>query len=181
MAPLELAWRLPRSWVRHCYSAAALHSYMLSSGTGLQLSILSQAMVSMHAGLHGAKVAVTGRRQAVLDAASTVLQKQGITVLGLQGDVRQQESCERWVSQVGCVQIVFYPPLCLCPCLCPINPVIFTPSKDKETHETPQKRPRHTDIDALSEIVLQLWHVGSALGWPSLASWCVLSERMRVL
>jgi NAD(P)-dependent dehydrogenase (short-subunit alcohol dehydrogenase family) len=25
----------------------------------------------------------------------------GITVLGLQGDVRQQESCERWVSQVS--------------------------------------------------------------------------------
>lgn len=52
------------------------------------------------AGLHGAKVVVTGRRQQVLDAACQDMQAKGIQVLGLQGDVRQQSSCQGWVAEV---------------------------------------------------------------------------------
>ena len=37
-----------------------------------------------HTGLHGAAVAITGRRQPVLDSAVKALSDEGITVIGLQ-------------------------------------------------------------------------------------------------
>lgn len=52
----------------------------------------------MSAGLHGASVAITGRRQEVLDASKAALQRDGIAVHALQGDVRSYEACERWVA-----------------------------------------------------------------------------------
>lgn len=47
------------------------------------------------AGLHGASVFITGRRQDALDAAVTQLRAEGISATGLQGDVRQQDACDR--------------------------------------------------------------------------------------
>lgn len=50
-------------------------------------------------GLHGASVFVTGRRQAVLDAAVADLRSCGVAhAAGIQGDVRKPEDVERWVS-----------------------------------------------------------------------------------
>lgn len=51
-------------------------------------------------GLHGASVFVTGRRQAVLDAAVADLRSCGVSVhvQGVQGDVRNPQDVERWVS-----------------------------------------------------------------------------------
>lgn len=68
---------------------------MTGGTSGIGLEIATQL------GKHGAAVAVTGRRQAVLDEACEAMRAAGITVLGLQGDVRQQESCDKWVSQVS--------------------------------------------------------------------------------
>lgn len=68
---------------------------LVTGGTsGIGLEIATQM------GLHGASVVVTGRRQAVLDDACAAMSAKGIKVLGLQGDVRQQESCEGWVKQI---------------------------------------------------------------------------------
>lgn len=53
----------------------------------------------MCTGLHGAKIAISGRRQAVLDSACQSLRSDGITAIGLQGDVREAEACERWVAE----------------------------------------------------------------------------------
>lgn len=52
----------------------------------------------LRAGLHGAKVVITGRRREVLDAAVADLTKCGITATGLQGDVRSPEACQGWVT-----------------------------------------------------------------------------------
>lgn len=52
----------------------------------------------VYAGLHGATVVITGRRREVLDAAVSQLKSSGITAVGLQGDVRNQESCMDWVA-----------------------------------------------------------------------------------
>mmetsp|Transcript_38799 Transcript_38799/g.86302 ORF Transcript_38799/g.86302 Transcript_38799/m.86302 type:complete len:295 (+) Transcript_38799:45-929(+) len=64
-----------------------------SSGIGLE--------IATQLGLHGATIFVTGRRKEVLDAATKKMQALGISATGLQGDVRQQESCERWVAAVS--------------------------------------------------------------------------------
>ena len=56
---------------------------------------------SSGAGLHGAKVAISGRRQQVLDAASKALEREGIVVLQMQGDVRSSETCEKWVAEIS--------------------------------------------------------------------------------
>ena len=53
-----------------------------------------------HAGRHGCSVAVSGRRQDVLDSAVSHLQQAGIHAIGLQGDVRKKDDCERWVETV---------------------------------------------------------------------------------
>ena len=59
---------------------------------------LWQQRVRRFAGLHGCKVVVTGRRQAVLDEAVALLRKHGVDALGLQGDVRNISDCEEWVK-----------------------------------------------------------------------------------
>lgn len=51
-------------------------------------------------GLHGAIVVVTGRRQAMLDSTCQSLQAQGINAVGMQGDVRSTEACEKWVADI---------------------------------------------------------------------------------
>eukprot|EP00877_Chromochloris_zofingiensis_P000045 jgi/Chrzof1/10040/Cz04g25010.t1 len=61
-----------------------------SSGIGLE--------IAKQLGQHGSKVVITGRRQDVLDTAVQSLRADGITVIGLQGDVRQQATCSAWVS-----------------------------------------------------------------------------------
>eukprot|EP00884_Botryococcus_braunii_P009253 jgi/Botrbrau1/18329/Bobra.0179s0056.1 len=60
-----------------------------SSGIGLE--------IVRQLGLHGAKVAITGRRQGILDEAVKYLQKDGIVAVGFPGDVRKTEDAERWV------------------------------------------------------------------------------------
>jgi len=89
-----------------------------SSGIGLEISkqlgkcrvkrllcstcLRSPAFATKHhgvaAGLHGAKVVITGRRKEVLDAAVSELTALGVTAAGLQGDVRSQDSCQGWVA-----------------------------------------------------------------------------------
>jgi peroxisomal 2,4-dienoyl-CoA reductase len=51
-------------------------------------------------GQHGAKVAVFGRRQDVLDAAVKTLRSEGIGAHPVQGDVRNYESVQSAVSEV---------------------------------------------------------------------------------
>lgn len=63
-----------------------------TSGIGLE--------IARQLGLHGAKVAIMGRRQSVLDEAVAELSAQGITVAGFQGDVRKYDKCEEVVAQV---------------------------------------------------------------------------------
>ncbi|BDA49426.1 Peroxisomal 2,4-dienoyl-CoA reductase [Coccomyxa sp. Obi] len=62
-------------------------------GSGIGLEITRQL------GLHGASVAISGRRQQVLDGAVAALQEEGISAIGLQGDVRKAADCERWVQE----------------------------------------------------------------------------------
>jgi peroxisomal 2,4-dienoyl-CoA reductase len=55
-------------------------------------------------------VAITGRRQNVLDSSVQSLKAEGISALGLQGDVRDAEACERCaagaVQQLGGIDIL---------------------------------------------------------------------------
>ncbi|CAL8464691.1 g4226 [Coccomyxa elongata] len=62
-------------------------------GSGIGLEITRQL------GLHGASVAISGRRQQVLDGAVAALRDDGITAIGVQGDVRKAADCERWVQE----------------------------------------------------------------------------------
>ncbi|GIL69476.1 hypothetical protein Vretimale_13591 [Volvox reticuliferus] len=63
-----------------------------SSGIGFE--------IARQLGLHGARVAVSGRRQDVLDTAVAALGADGITAVGLQGDVRSAASCEAWIDSL---------------------------------------------------------------------------------
>lgn len=63
-----------------------------SSGIGLE--------ISRQLGMHGAAVAISGRRQAVLDEAVALLRADGIDAIGLQGDVRSAEACAGWVAAI---------------------------------------------------------------------------------
>ncbi|KAG1676064.1 hypothetical protein FOA52_014929 [Chlamydomonas sp. UWO 241] len=64
-----------------------------SSGIGME--------IARQLGLHGAAVFITGRRKDVLEAACAALRAEGIAATGLPGDVRQVESCDRWVAEVA--------------------------------------------------------------------------------
>lgn len=55
--------------------------------------------IARQLGHHGAAIAVSGRRQNVLDSAVEAFRKEGIRAHGLQGDVRRPEDCERWVKE----------------------------------------------------------------------------------
>ncbi|KAG2454386.1 hypothetical protein HYH02_001409 [Chlamydomonas schloesseri] len=64
-----------------------------SSGIGFE--------IARQLGLHGARVGISGRRQDVLEAAVAALQAEGITAMGLQGDVRSSAACEGWVAALA--------------------------------------------------------------------------------
>jgi 2,4-dienoyl-CoA reductase [(3E)-enoyl-CoA-producing], peroxisomal len=49
-------------------------------------------------GLHGSKIAIMGRRKEVLDKAVAQLTSEGVDAIGVQGDVRKFEDCERVVA-----------------------------------------------------------------------------------
>ncbi|KAG0599579.1 hypothetical protein M758_12G162900 [Ceratodon purpureus] len=63
-------------------------------GSGICFEIATQF------GLHGAKVAIMGRRKHMLDAAVASLQSLGIKAMGVQGDVRRKEDASRTVEAV---------------------------------------------------------------------------------
>ncbi|KAJ4780101.1 hypothetical protein LUZ62_064358 [Rhynchospora pubera] len=54
--------------------------------------------VTRQLGLHGASVAIMGRRRQVLDAAVSAFSKEGIKAIGLEGDVRKQEDARRVIE-----------------------------------------------------------------------------------
>lgn len=64
-----------------------------SSGIGYE--------IAKQLGLHGARIAISGRRQDVLDSACASLREAGVTAIGLQGDVRSAQACEGWVQAVA--------------------------------------------------------------------------------
>lgn len=65
----------------------------------IEILNLNKKPFLLSSGLHGASVFVTGRRQAVLDAAVADLRSCGVAhAQGIQGDVRKPEDVERWVS-----------------------------------------------------------------------------------
>ncbi|XP_024356925.1 peroxisomal 2,4-dienoyl-CoA reductase [(3E)-enoyl-CoA-producing] isoform X1 [Physcomitrium patens] len=63
-------------------------------GSGICFEIATQF------GLHGAMVAIMGRRKHVLDAAVASLESLGIRAVGVQGDVRKKEDASRVVETV---------------------------------------------------------------------------------
>lgn len=63
-------------------------------GSGIGLEISTQF------GLHGASVAIMGRRRHVLDEAVASLQSLGIQAMALEGDVRKKEDARRVVETV---------------------------------------------------------------------------------
>lgn len=63
-----------------------------ASGIGLE--------IATELGLHGAKVAIMGRRQNFLDQAVEFLASKNIQAIGLQGDVRNLEDARRVVHEV---------------------------------------------------------------------------------
>lgn len=63
-------------------------------GSGIGLGICRQL------GLHGAKVAMMGRREEVLREAEASLRAEGIAAKGIQGDVRDYDKCAHTVTQV---------------------------------------------------------------------------------
>nr|XP_027064034.1 peroxisomal 2,4-dienoyl-CoA reductase-like [Coffea arabica] len=54
--------------------------------------------ISRQFGIHGASIAVMGRRKSVLDSAVSSLQSLGIPAVGFDGDVRKQEDAKRVVE-----------------------------------------------------------------------------------
>lgn len=63
-------------------------------GSGICFEIAKQF------GLHGARVAIMGRRKLVLDAAVASFRSLGITAIGMEGDVRRKEDANRVVEKV---------------------------------------------------------------------------------
>lgn len=64
-------------------------------GSGIGLEITRQL------GFHGAKVVISGRREAVLKDACATLATEGITAVYVQGDVRSYTDCERMASEAS--------------------------------------------------------------------------------
>lgn len=54
--------------------------------------------ISRQLGIHGASIAVMGRRKSVLDSAVSSFQSLGIPAVGFEGDVRRQEDAKRVVE-----------------------------------------------------------------------------------
>lgn len=54
--------------------------------------------ISRQFGMHGASVAIMGRRKSVLDSALSALHSLGIPAVGFEGDVRRQEDAKRVVE-----------------------------------------------------------------------------------
>eukprot|EP00455_Lapot_gusevi_P054046 TRINITY_DN856_c0_g2_i2.p1 TRINITY_DN856_c0_g2~~TRINITY_DN856_c0_g2_i2.p1 ORF type:complete len:321 (-),score=140.00 TRINITY_DN856_c0_g2_i2:260-1159(-) len=63
-------------------------------GSGIGFEITRQL------GLHGAKIAIMGRRPEPLAAAVSALKSEGIDAIGVNGDVRKPQDCERVVGEV---------------------------------------------------------------------------------
>jgi len=63
-------------------------------GTGINFGI-AKAL-----GQHGAKIALMGRRKEVLDKATAELSKEGISSIGVRGDVRNYADCQKVVAEV---------------------------------------------------------------------------------
>jgi len=68
--------------------------FVTGGGSGIGFGICRQY------GLHGAKVAMMGRRAAVLEESAGKLRAEGIDALGVQGDVRDFEKCCAAVNEV---------------------------------------------------------------------------------
>lgn len=69
-------------------------AFITGGGSGIGYEIARQL------GLHGAKIAVMGRRQNVISEAADKLKSEKIDAFGVQGDVRQLSDCEKAVQSV---------------------------------------------------------------------------------
>ncbi|GKA53800.1 peroxisomal 2,4-dienoyl-CoA reductase-like protein [Tanacetum coccineum] len=65
---------------------------LTGGGSGIGFEISTQF------GLHGASIAIMGRRKSVVDSAVDSLRSQGIPAVGFAGDVRNQEDAKRVVE-----------------------------------------------------------------------------------
>ncbi|KAK9082209.1 hypothetical protein Syun_031658 [Stephania yunnanensis] len=66
---------------------------LTGGGSGIGLEITTQF------GRHGALVAIMGRRKQVLDSAVSALRSQGVSAIGIEGDVRKKEDAIRAVEE----------------------------------------------------------------------------------
>ncbi|KAK9133885.1 hypothetical protein Scep_013413 [Stephania cephalantha] len=66
---------------------------LTGGGSGIGLEITTQF------GRHGALVAIMGRRRHVLDSAVSALRSQGVSAIGIEGDVRKKEDAIRAVEE----------------------------------------------------------------------------------
>lgn len=67
-------------------------AFITGGGSGIGYEIARQL------GLHGAKIAIMGRRQQVIQDSAQKLQSEGFEAVGVQGDVRDLKDCERAVQ-----------------------------------------------------------------------------------
>lgn len=67
-------------------------AFVTGGGSGIGFGICRQL------GLHGAKVVMMGRREAVLKEAEAKLREENIEALGVQGDVRDFDKCTKAVN-----------------------------------------------------------------------------------
>lgn len=67
-------------------------AFITGGGSGIGFEIARQL------GLHGAKLAIMGRRQQVIQESAEKLQSEGLEAIGVQGDVRELKDCEAAVK-----------------------------------------------------------------------------------